>query len=852
MRIHPIPLLLVLLLGGAWFLMSEGAEENSVGEQGAHFVEADASPPSSEAQSADSLDLEGIEPDILREDARANPEAASDFHDQKHVLVELVDAETERALPGFDVYWLDTAKDSYHSSGNALRKVLDQGESATTDNLGRVWIPRQKYGARISLGCNASGYFGHRYRLPTDLPEAFRFHVYRDNLIEVEVVHADGSPASDFQVTLAREIDGARPREKAFALTDSNGLAQLRYFRIDQEDDLGLPFTISVGIPSTTPPRLEIDPSEALPAKVQLTLPELSFLQVHAIQADGTPFPDGTVVQLQASSLEPESHLVNSSGKRQWMRRKFSHGFARRTIEGGQVVFPVGLHQRMEMGLEYPWHKDHLIGACDGPTSVGQIKTYTLKEETARSFLEGRIFLADGSPAADLPLELVEVSSRGSSTSRITTESDGIFLLPIGEATPSLRRSQQDSPPLRNLHFTIGTEMGVAHYGSFQFPHSLPPGITDLGEAVLDAPLILGGQTVDSDGNALPATFVTLRADLSESPPFQNGWAWGFCSVRTNHEGVFRFHGDLAGNFHTLDAERDDFQKQQVTLDAGIGDHQVVLKQGENPFLRVLLPEGFSPSRLRLKLSQSTDARSHSSITSGLRIRNGKMDLDFEPGTYQLTLITADTEQVMFRAEDVIIGIGAEQDPRLDPVDLRDVIVSQELTVLGVDGDILPRYYLRGNGQSGNQEREAGSSFHVSRKNHSYLVWADGHRSQTIQLDGTPMEVQLQKEIPLRIHVRGTDSVPALELIQLRLHGDTDGNRLNWEVSEDKIIETNITHPGTYICEATTLRLPDSEGGQVTKRSLRVNGMHMIFLELDPEKMPLVVDIELSLEEDDT
>lgn len=830
--------------------MSEDAADPPAGEQDSEMEVPDS--PEVQVGSLDTEEslLEGVEVGVHRE-AEANPAEGSGFEEHNHILVELIDANTEKPLPRFKVYWLDTTQDSYLDSGSALRKVLDQGDFETTDSLGRVWIPKPAYGSRISLGCNDGGYFGHRYGLPTDLPEAFRFRLHRDTIIEVEVVHADSSPARDFRVTLIRDMD-AKPRERASARTDSSGLAQLRYFRIDQEDDRGVPFAISVSLPSTTPPRLDLDSKSPLPAKARLTLPPLGHLQVSTVQADGTPFPDGTMVQIQAGPKGSESHLTQRARGRQWMVRKISHGFDQRPIQEGKVVFPVALDQKLEVGLVYPMHGDLLTGSCDGPVTPGQTVDIDLKEETARSFLQGRFFLADGSPAVGLPVELVEVDSTGSSTSRATTDRDGVIRLPVGEATPASQWSQDEAEPVRQLHYAISTEPGVAHYGAFRFPYSLPPGVTDLGEAVLDAPILLGGHTVDRDGNAVPATRVTLRADLGESPPFKHGWTWGFCSIRTNPEGAFRFHGDLIGDFQTIEAEKDGYQKQQVKLDAGLGNHQVVLTTGENQFLRVLLPEGFPSSRLRLRLAQTTGARSSSTTTRGLRLSEGKMDLDFDPGTFELSLIMADSEQVMFRAKDVKIGAGAPQDPRLDPVDLRDVIVNQELTVLGLDGQVLPRYSLMSSGQYREHTLKAGYSFYVSRANQSYTVWAEGHRSQSIQLNGTPLEVQLEGEIPLRIRVRGTDSIPEFELIQLRLHGDTSSHRRTWDIPEDKTIETDLTHPGIYYCTARTISLPDTESGQTNHRGLLVNGEHLLFIEVDPALIPQEIEIELSLEEDDS
>lgn len=308
----------------------------------------------------------------------------------------------------------------------------------------------------------------------------------------------------------------------------------------------------------------------------------------------------------------------------------------------------------------------------------------------------------------------------------------------------------------------------------------LARGVNDLGDVVLARPpLLVRGVVVDAFGAPVPRAHVAAARELEEGDVLYEGGAargqfadlLGLVAL-TDRNGAFELRGHVSARRIRV----------RATSRAAIADTSLVCPVGE-PRARLCLTLGGSLRGtvlvephldrvpLELELVPETTQRSLQ-VEYYWDRRTFHREL-IPPGPARLHVRLVGQTQVFHSIEGVQILPGEEcRDPRLDPLDLRGLLLEVKVVVQDTNGELLHdaevEFLSTPSKLSSGRSNGATHTLLGLAPSFDLVAWAPGYLAQDLRGVDSDRVVQLEPGAPLTVRVEGAGTLQGHELLTVR------------------------------------------------------------------------------------
>ena len=375
-------------------------------------------------------------------------------------------------------------------------------------------------------------------------------------------------------------------------------------------------------------------------------------------------------------------------------------------LDRGSALFRwVPLGQKIRAVVAVEGIDGTLTHEQDGPTHAGELVVCGVRMAAANPILQMRVLDANGAPMAKTVLGIARTTSNSFDGDEITTDADGRLQRTI---EPEWLAAED---PGQLLLIARGKGTTLTNYrGAFAVALAdIKSGITDLGDVKFEEePSVVGGVVVDPDGKPLVGAVVSTTMShqnmTQSSSSSSSGYALFFHHrVRTDAQGKFAIRETNPKEVPMrLDLEDANWVLAEA-VDAIPGETNLTLRAVRPGTAALTLAEPKFRTDLRFQLHLDGE---NPRVFGGQHSADGSVWTGLVPGRYRLLLQTDDQDVVVLTDLDIPAG-GACNDPRLQRVDLTDLVRVIDVTVrnpaqVPIEDFMVQCMHLRGAGQGGN------------------------------------------------------------------------------------------------------------------------------------------------------
>ena len=617
-----------------------------------------------------------------------------------------------------EVYYFDRGSDQdAEFSRTMFREKLDKesllvrfGSKFTTDASGRVKLPQRTSYAWVAARHAdkfASLYMwddlnNHHYEQIELLLET------RVN-IPVRVVDHRGKPAPDVSVAYQSQHSPGHGNNLDSVVTDESGRAVFRNMQVrfaDANPNNG--HFIVIDLPLANPLQHKFPLQDPPSEEIVFQLPETTSVDVHAINADGTPLRDGFPIKMHADFVYIAEAAKGSVGS---FDLKVSQEASISYVRDGVANFPrVGLNLEVVVGARFPGTKE--FRTAQGRTSDNSNSTLKIDLEGASpgTPCQTKVLGHDGIELANTVVDmeffispentLVDSGATQKQYSlRTVTTADGVLNFTSERGKTYAMLVHDDQVP------------GFVEWGLVHIP-------TDAGgklkDTTLGEELILQGVVKNADGNPMPGA--AIRLDLPWVPSIHGNenqpWEYQYLRTLSDVNGAFTIRGTLqdpsgflgwskaqddVGLIHLSiapSADANSRESQSFAFQLGQSGQVFQLQSKAYVAGRIQLDDGISNEMLRLELHHTAaGANAERHRYPQLERKSGKFLFSaLEVGTATLQLRTVATNELVATSQPFDIKPGKNCIPDdWQVVDLRGKLFLHQVYATNRNGEALER-----------------------------------------------------------------------------------------------------------------------------------------------------------------
>ncbi|MBL8899116.1 MAG: RNA polymerase sigma factor [Planctomycetes bacterium] len=614
--------------------------------------------------------------------------------DESDIRVQLVERDTQRPVPGAEVFLFDDRKllddpTALYRRGFLLEDDLDRHQSSlvkrlVSDAQGEVRIPPSIEWARI--GARHGELWGQTGLSPY-ASNPVRLEMEVDRSVRVRVVDAAGVPRAGVAVGVRSDPSHSFGGFYFHGTTGPDGIYEFRHLQREPLLWSGRgTYGVSFAFPLQDPPFVKLDPEAAARTEVELELPPTACVQLELLGEDEQPLRSPAFVGL---SFEPTQIMLENEI---WMARTLS-------TQGLTRFENCGLGLALTAHLFVPG-REFCTGVLEfeGPTRAGEILRVSMRVGPRYPALVGTLVDENDAPIRNLvlrayrtPLGMGNAPGDGEA---LELRDDGRFRHALD---PVLLARGMDGIELISSQRADGTDPQRMWLAQVPLPEGASePGDHDIGKIVLrSTPPLAAGVIVDGAGAPLPAQLFVERlwTDL-ERDEWREQSGCMISIVQRN--GEFSLYGNCAAGELRLRAERRGFlQADPVPFARGESGLRLVLQTAPSIEGSVLLDAGVPHGALQVRLSGTAvppPARSLLATLDGAG-RFGFRDLRAGSASLRICLPLEHPSQIppdsanVTRIDGLELRAGAAcADARLQEIDLRGLLRSVKLRVLDEAG----------------------------------------------------------------------------------------------------------------------------------------------------------------------
>jgi hypothetical protein len=623
--------------------------------------------------------------------------------------------------------------------------------------------------------------------------------------LTIEVVDEAGRPLAGVPVSL-RFSDENFSFDFLRALTGADGVARMKHalaFLEASGPGADMPCSAAIVTPQREPVQQRLDLEHPPADPVRLVMPASGTVEVEVVRSDGAAAEEGQLVFLsrpQHTAEDDDDFFIPGLPG-------FDSVAAR--VAGGRAVFGfVGLGLDLQATTVYGDAPESSRVRARGPERAGETALLRLVESLDYPVLAGRLLGPDSAPLAGLRAEFhvaaeEDVFGIGSAHATVTA-ADGGFRL----ALPSHARI----PTAQPAEFRIGA--GAAA-GALVAEFELPPlvaGENALGDLrAREAAVLVSGRVVGAGGAPVPgATLCPMEwVQWDEDDPTDGTWLDEWDKSRdAGPDGSFVFYGDPPAAGLRLAVSAPGFLGREVEAAPGTRDLLIRLDAGGSLRGRLLVDEGVPVDELNLALLvPGSGFEDEEQLWTSAAQEDGSFAFHgLRPGSARLSVALSwegKDENLVARVDGIAVGPGAEQDPRLDPLDLRGRLHHCRIRARGEDGERVEELRAW-------REEAPDSSFHgwagevlvMSTQPLARLtVSAPGWRRQTVDAAQPVVDVRLRRgpELLLAVPPAAARADGAALGVQIVSRSDGDWSELpRGFFAADGTLRLHLQEPGDY------------------------------------------------------
>lgn len=577
-------------------------------------------------------------------------------------------------------------------------------------------------------------------------PDELELVLEPDLEVRALVLDADDHPVANAQVSwLIWYSDDARAAISARTGTD--GVARLRHLQLRLPAREGTRHTLALAMPGGTDAQVTFDPAAPPSEPLLLRLPPTGRVEVEVLDADGTPFADGTEVLLQPVISERERARFWDDDS---PHARDQDGMSRAWTQGGIARFEhVGLGVRLEALARHAELRTYIAVESDGLRQAGEQLRIVLRLAEAPTGLKARLLRPDGSTIAGARINTVLRGDGNSQDRTLTSDDEGRIRLPFDE--------RKFAPHAVRGWWLTHTDGGLTSVLVARVPlvDALGPGDRDLGDVVLGAGgRIADGHVVNESGDPVSGAAVRIwPAGVATigGPAMPSGVAGA-----TGDDGAFSFQGAATGDAWFLQARKGDASSAATAVHAGASGVEIVLPQVEQRVIgRLLLDNDIPFDLLQADWRQSEPQGGMIRVT--LHEDGALVCKDPPAGVGDFTLRGRHGNFIL--ASVPAITLDAAPDPRLDPLDLRGMLRHHEIAVTG-PAERTPGRLAADFGHEASVVESYLSNplrFITPSKHEAITIYAPQAAATRVLLTGGRSEVHLATGISVRWELLGED-----------------------------------------------------------------------------------------------
>ena len=711
--------------------------------------------------------------------------------------------------------------EEYTGEDGALVRVVDRESGEPVEGAEVLLVVRDELEeSQLALAMLAGGRelrgilreFGHRYKTGadgtvrtrpfTDYPILLATHEGRSGfnwqsepgtreveieiepelVVRVKVVDRDGQPVADAPVAL--RMDDPNYSFTLFTRnTDARGVLVL--------DDLN-PYLESMGSReanlvialATLQPSDQMDETTqvALDSKVQesgeiqLIMPETGQIVVEVVHPDGTPYQGSGAVTLRRDGSQ------SGFGPRQPEN-------VMRTLENGHAVFhhvALGLQLTAELHSIESRNSQTLDGA--GPTAPGE-RVVLRVERPAYPEVTVRLVDSDANPYAEQRVLLAVESEHqhGSYSNNLNKQTDD-----SGALTFELEERPADEPNFkRSVRFAVHHPDGRESSARVDLSQPLPAGVTDLGQLVLELdPVLLQGRVLDSNGEPIVAARVHLQSRRLDREGHPRGWSSTQIHAMSGADGAFLLIGDPPNSPEygiKIFAEGYEELEESVQLAGQTVEYR--LNPGTYVAGRIIVDEGMNPFSVNVQLHDGDGGSTWCSME-----RNGEMPQNearfktaMQVGVEYRLEVQTGVGEVLYELPGIYASAGVTTEPpSLQPLDLRGMFRTIELTALGADGQPLDATFVVRSANDTWRTYSANDGvleFEVAEEIHELTIQHPEHIPKTLEGVRADQTIQLDRGLEVTLvmppHLLGIEEDVSYSV---QLYPESSGGHRNYVI----------------------------------------------------------------------
>ena len=647
---------------------------------------------------APEIEAAPVQRETVEPSASTSAASARDFETYEGAdgaLVRVIDKPTGEPVAGAEVLLI--VRDELDESqlemamlagGRDLRGILEEfGHRYKTGADGTVRTrPFTDYPVMLATFEGSSGF--HWQSDPGE--REVEIFIEPELIIRVQVVDQAGEPVPNAPVSL--RMDDASYSFTMFTRnTDADGELVLDDLKPYLES-MGQRETNLVLALATLQPRDQMHESTQVPlnqevqesGQVKLVMPETGQVVIEVVHMDGQPYEGAGAVSLRRDGSE------NSFGPRQADN-------VMRQLEDGRAVFHhVALGQQLTAELHSSASRNtHSLDGA-GPISAGEQVVLRIERP---AYPEIRVVVVDpdANPYADqrILLSIESEHQHGSNDHSLMKRSDetGALTFELEE------RSAEEANFKRTARFSVQHEDGRKSSGHLDLSQPLPAQVNDMGQVVLEPdPVLLEGRVVDAAGDPVIAARVSLQSRRLDREGHPRGWSSTSVFAMTGANGEFILIGDPPESpEYSVKIFAKGFEELEEPVQLAGQSVEFRLNPGTYLAGRLIVDEGVSPFTLNVRLHDGDDGITWCSLENDSEMpeNEARFEVALEVGVEYRLEVQTSVGEVLYELPGIYVSAGTTTEPpSLQPLDLRGIFRTIEITALSASGQPLDATFL--------------------------------------------------------------------------------------------------------------------------------------------------------------
>ena len=768
-------------------------------------------------------------------------------------ILRTVRKETLEAIPEVEISVLNPHRDSgndlsdtFDEQRDYLRVLWEAGTTYRTDKNGEVILPwPEDY--RYLVIADSEEWFAMDLDLYPAVEGITLLELQPATTVTLLAVDQQGAPLALIPAVI--QIEGAHFQSILMRKeTDPDGLAVFANpdtpIRASGWNNPDMSIVAGLDILAPVPPSQLLDSNNLPIEPVRLVVPQTGKVEVTVIDSWGRPMSENNLLMLGIGE-DVDTFYAPSMSR---MTAKVVGGIARFEL--------IGLGQTLTAEIIDNENYNGNSITFGGPVTVGEVVSVVLVGGGPPRMAKAQL-LVDGVQLYETALEVTIAGTYTANGNRFRRR---LYL----ETNP-LGMVEFDLPSIdeaRLIEATFKSE----HHGSQSSAVSLDgiaeEGVCDLGQVTISfPPVLVSGRVVDQNGEPIHRAEVAVEKlevldedslFSDDGPPpgsfYEEVWErdWRL-SDTTDEHGKFQIRSNIVAGKYRLAAWGKKWQILFVPFTPGDSGLEAILIDAGIVEGSLILPKRVVMDDIELELDYlGGTGGDWDSSNSAWELSGDKFRFTQLPAGNASLLVKLDGfDEELTRIDNIELDVGeVNRDPRLQRIDLRELINVARIRVFDPDGRSLEWVRIKADHPSGSTTFRFSQLTHLVFPNGALDLEINSHGYRTVTLNQVSgdQDVVLHPGVGVEVEVLGLEYLSGDLGIEITIIPIREGGMFRWERHELENSKTTLTlEPGTY---RVSLRIASASGSRLLSEPGLLIESEFVVVDRHGHQVVLEADVE--------